>query len=63
MRAEMASAETADHTHLHTQIHTNTRLMDDTSIRSRMEALCPGADERSGDDLQLQQSDVFIVAL
>lgn len=38
MRAEMASAETADHTHTHTRIHTNTRLMDDTSVRSRMEA-------------------------
>lgn len=32
--------------HTHAQIHTNTRLMDDTSIRSRIGARCPGADER-----------------
>lgn len=38
MRAEMASAETADHT------HTRTRLMDDTSISSRVEALWLVAD-------------------
>lgn len=32
--------------HTHTQMHTNTRLMDDTSIWSRIGAHCSGADEQ-----------------
>lgn len=47
MVTEMASAETADHTHAHTQARTNTRWMVDTSIRSRIGARClGGADEQ-----------------